>query len=185
MDLPDFQRISEAVRDAVRGVPGARAVDQLADYLKETARRVQHLIPVAGRVETVESELQTHRRDLTELRSRLADLSGRLSKVEHLSATQARELSELRVRLHGTTARVVRLEEEAGHHIRELGELRARLDEVGEREPQVNLADVQRHLKENDQRLTAALAEIDRQITAARRSADARPAPGGPPPGQG
>lgn len=173
MDLPDLQRIPEAVRDALRSVIGTSAVDQLTGHLRDVGRRLQQLVPVAGRVEDLEAGHGTLERQLLELRADLAELAARVGKLEHHGATQARELSELRVRLHGTTARAVRLEEEAGRHIRELGELRQRLDHTDDRGPNPNLADIQRHLAENDRRLSAALAEVDRQIAAARRATEA------------
>lgn len=169
MELPDLQRVPEAVRDALRSVLGASAVDQLVGHLRDVGRRLQQLLPVAGRVEDLETGHGSLERHLIELRADLADLAGRVSKLEHHGATQARELSELRVRLHGTTARAVRLEEEAGRNIRELGDLRQRLDHADDRVPNPSLADIQRHLAENDRRLAAALAEVERQITAARR----------------
>ena len=173
MELPDLQRIPEAVRDALRSVLGASAVDQVVGHLRDIGRRVQQLMPVAGRVEDLETGHGTLERQLIELRADLADLATRVSKLEHHDGTQARELSELRVRLHGTTARAVRLEEEAGRHIRELGELRQRLDHGDDRGTGPSLADIQRHLAENDRRLAVALAEVERQVAAARRVTEA------------
>ncbi len=173
MDLPDLQRIPEAVRDALRRVIGTSAVDQLTGHLRDVGRRLQQLVPVAGRVEDLETGHGTLERQLLELRADLVELATRVGKLEHHGATHARELSELRVRLHGTTARAVRLEEEAGRHLRELGELRQRLDHTDDRGSSPSLADIQRHLADNDRRLSAALAEVDRQIAAARQTARA------------
>ncbi len=166
MDLSNLERIPEVVRNALGTVLAGSAVEQVVGVLKDGLRSLQHLAEVASRVTKVEDEVDRLAREMSELRAHLVDIATRADKLEAQGASQSRELSELRVRIHGATTRIVRVEEQTGHHTRELSELRVRVEHADDRVPQVSLETLEQHLRENERRIAAALAEIQRQIAA-------------------
>ena len=175
MDAFDLQRIPEMFRRALDGVGVTGAVDRVAAAVRDAAGGLRNLADVSARLTALEDDQDLQGREQGELRARLAEMAARLGRIEAQVTGQLRELSELRVRIHGTTARVVRLEDETASHTRELSELRVRVERIDDRVPQqVDLDDLQRHLAENDRRITAALTELREQATDVRRSGHER-----------